>query len=332
MFPSLPSLFPGSERRRRVPRYHLSSTFHTHSRTRTHLLPDPPARDLTRLITCTASTQRRLDDPAYREANEKLFQSVHLRPLRTIILLLARASPRFVPRIESNDNENIFIHIFRTRKIKRGRGWNSGNCPFVRLRRGGEGRVYTFRNNKFFRTDGAHRHSHKQADATVYSHADFLLFPLFVSFPPDSVLDYSVSLSPRALPRSLFHHHVQGKPINHRIPRVYCCGTPASNHQQQVPRLLYSATRLLPSRADVLATFANYWPVLTCTLPPPPSFFLWGRSKANIGNAGERKESETRLRAPSSFRLVILPRVYSVGIPSSYAGGGGGGKVSRGNR
>lgn len=138
---------------------------------------------------------------------------------------------------------------------------------------GGEGRVYTFRNNKFFRTDGAHRHSHKQADATVYSHADFLLFPLFVSFPPDSVLDYSVSLSPRALPRSLFHHHVQGKPINHRIPRVYCCGTPASNHQQQVPRLLYSATRLLPSRADVLATFANYWPVLTCTLPPPPSFF-----------------------------------------------------------
>lgn len=313
----------------------MSSTFHTHSRTRTHLLPDPPARDLTRLITCTASTQRRLDDPAYREANEKLFQSVHLRPLRTIILLLARASPRFVPRIESNDNENIFIHIFRTRKIKRGkggRGWNGGNCPFVRLRRGGEGRVYTFRNNKFFRTDGAHRHSHKQADATVYSHADFLLFPLFVSFPPDSVLDYSVSLSPRALPRSLLHHHVQGKPINHRIPRVYCCRTPASNHQQQVPRLLYSATRLLPSRADVLATFANYWPVLTCTLPPPPSFFLWGRSKANIGNAGERKESETRLRAPSSFRLVILPRVYSVGIPSSYAGGGGGGKVSRGNR
>lgn len=154
MFPSLPSLFPGSERRRRVPRYHLSSTFHTHSRTRTHLLPDPPARDLTRLITCTASTQRRLDDPAYREANEKLFQSVHLRPLRTIILLLARASPRFVPRIESNDNENIFIHIFRTRKIKRGkggRGWNGGNCPFVRLRREGrEGRVYTFRTTSSF--------------------------------------------------------------------------------------------------------------------------------------------------------------------------------------
>lgn len=125
-FVSLPpfslSCPPRRERRRRVPRYHLSSTFHTHSRTRTHLLPDPPARDLTRLITCTASTQRRLDDPAYREANEKLFQSVHLRPLRTIILLLARASPRFVPRIESNDNENIFIHIFRTRKIKRGRG------------------------------------------------------------------------------------------------------------------------------------------------------------------------------------------------------------------
>lgn len=63
--------------------------------------------------------------------------------------------------------------------------------------------------------------------------------------------------------RPLFYH-VQGKPINHRIPPVYC-GTPGCRLEPATsPTFLYSASRPF-AWADV-RTFANYRPVVTCTL------------------------------------------------------------------
>ena len=63
--------------------------------------------------------------------------------------------------------------------------------------------------------------------------------------------------------RSLFHH-VQGKPINHRIPRVYC-GTPLLPRTSNKSRALIFRESSF-RQADV-RTFANYWPVVTHTLP-----------------------------------------------------------------
>lgn len=63
--------------------------------------------------------------------------------------------------------------------------------------------------------------------------------------------------------RPLFYH-VQGKPINHRIPPVYC-GTPGCRLEPATsPAFLYSASR--PSVWADVRTFANYRPVVTCTL------------------------------------------------------------------
>lgn len=63
--------------------------------------------------------------------------------------------------------------------------------------------------------------------------------------------------------RPLFYH-VQGKPINHRIPPVYC-GTPGCRLEPATsPTFLYSASR--PSVWADVRTFANYRLVVTCTL------------------------------------------------------------------
>ena len=63
--------------------------------------------------------------------------------------------------------------------------------------------------------------------------------------------------------RPLFYH-VQGKPINYRIPSVYC-ETPGCRLKPATsPAFLYSASR--PFAWTNVRTFANYRPVVTCTL------------------------------------------------------------------
>lgn len=62
--------------------------------------------------------------------------------------------------------------------------------------------------------------------------------------------------------RPLFYH-VQGKPINYRIPPVYC-ETPGCRLEPATsPAFLYSASR--PFAWTDVRTFANYRPVVTCT-------------------------------------------------------------------
>lgn len=146
----------------------------------------------------------------------------------------------------------------------------------------------------------------KPTPATVYSHQlPSFFFPSLFPFPLPPL--FRLAFSSHASVRC--STNVQGKPINHRIPRVYC-GTPLCRTSNKSSLLLYPASR--PSVEQTFATFANYWPVLT-------RVHASKGSKVNIG----RKESETRLRAPSSFRLVVLPRVYrrqGGRTPPSYAG------------
>lgn len=159
---------------------------------------------------------------------------------------------------------------------------------------------------RFFRTDGAHRHSHKQADATVYSH-QLRLFPSFSPLcflsarfrlpPPHSIIPSRFLL---ARFRSLFHH-VQGKPINHRIPRVYC-GTRLRN-QQQVPCSYIPRLVLRPPVLSYILSRITTGPYLR----KKRSKYIKRYGKGE----GRGKEGKRNEIARTSFRLPFL-RVYSV--------------------
>lgn len=104
-------------------------------------------------------------------------------------------------------------------------------------------------------------------------------------------------------------HHVQGKPINHRIPQVYC-GTPlcrlrTSNKSRGA--LIFRDSS--PSVEQTFATFANYWPVLTCTLPLLPARWSEGEKQSKYRERARRKGRKAKRDCahPRVFALSFFP-------------------------
>lgn len=119
---------------------------------------------------------------------------------------------------------------------------------------------------------------------------------------------FLISLSPSSFFRSrcrfsfLFFrplfYHVQGKPINHRIPPVYC-GTPGCRLEPATsPALLYSASR--PSAWANVRTFANYRLVVTCTLT---------RCESGTQGKSNRKRKVKRYILYISLKQYVLRKV-----------------------